>query len=175
MDITAVFDWLTANQGPVSAISTCIIALSSVVTAYLTWNLFRENRLLRKVGSEPEVIAYLAEGIHNKIEINFVLMNVGRGPARDINFQLHGINRNPEGNYLGTAPALRNNSKRKPIGFLPEGEQWCVWFGSGPNLLKEPELPPFEVTVRWQNLKGKQFCGEYQLDVAQFFGTLPPE
>ena len=174
MNTKAVLDWLATYQGAVSAISTCIIALSSIVTAYLTWNLFRENRLLRKVGAEPEVIAYLAEGIQEKLEINFVLMNVGRGPARNIEVQLDGIDRTPQGSFLGNAPALRNNPDRKPIDFLPESEQWRVWFGSGPILLEEPKLPPFDVIVRWQNLKGKRFCHKYQLDVAQFIGTISP-
>ena len=174
LDLNTTLAWLTIYQGPVSSISTCIIAFSSIVTAYLTWNLFRENRLLRKVGAEPEIIAYLSTGTKEFIDINFALINVGRGPARNIEFQLNGIDRVPQGDDLGNATALRNNPDRKPIGFLAEAEKWCVFFGSGPALLCEPRLPPFEVTVHWQNLKGKQFCDKYQLDVTQFVGTFPP-
>ena len=34
-------------------------------------------------------------------------------------------------------------------------------------------LPPFEVVVKWQNLRGRKFEDVYILDVRQFLG-LPP-
>ncbi len=145
-----ILDWFVANTVSVTTISTCVIAVFSIVTTCLTWNLIRENKLLRKVGAEPEIIAYLTHGTQEWNDINFMLTNVGRGPARNIEFQLEGIDRVPQGNFLGNAPALGNNPDRKPIGFLLEDEKWRVFFGSGPILLSKPRLPPFDATVQWQ-------------------------
>ena len=80
-----LFNFLASHQAAITAIATIFIAVSAVVTTILTRKLARENELLRKAGTEPEVIAYLDIGSHF---INFVLANVGQGPAQKVRFSI---------------------------------------------------------------------------------------
>ncbi|MDE0711440.1 MAG: hypothetical protein OXH60_04810 [Rhodospirillales bacterium] len=67
-----------------------------------------------------------------------------------------------------------NRSDRTPYGFLPQGERICMFFGSGGGLLGDDRLPPFRAIVKWQNLEGKQFEEEHEMDVCQFLVIFPP-
>ena len=155
----------------ITVVSTAIIAISAVVTAALTWRLICDNRNLAKVGTEPEVVAYLGADPYQPFT-NFVLANVGRGPAKNVEFNLdleeHHYNR----------IILRNEPNRKPHGFLLQGEKKEVLFGDhrlfGAGEEREKNvLKPFRVVVKWQNLRAQKFEATHILDVRQFLG-IPP-
>ena len=155
----------------VAVISTATIAVSAAITAILTWRLIRYNRRLSKVGTEPEVIAYLAADPFQPFT-NFVLANVGRGPARNVEFEL-ALEVDQYDRMV-----LRNEPNRKPQGFLLQGEKTEMLFGDhrlfGIGEARERNaLPPFEVVVKWQNLRGRTFEDTYTLDVRQFLGVPP--
>ena len=65
-----------------------ITASATVAIAGLTFFLWYENRTLRKAGSSPELVAYLSPHPDGHGGIEFVLANVGRGPAFDVTFDL---------------------------------------------------------------------------------------
>ncbi len=172
MDINAAVETsLLPYSQLITVISTAIIAISAVVTSVLTWRLICDNRKLAKVGTEPEVVAYLAADPFQPFT-NLVLANVGRGPARELDFELileeHHYDR----------IVLRNEPNRKPHGFLLQGERTEMLFGdyrlfgTGEDRAKNA-LRPFHVVVKWQNLRGKTFEDAYTLDVRQFLG-IPP-
>ena len=50
-------EWLNGNHGLISAVATAVIALFAIFTAWLTKTLADENRLMRKAGTEPKVVA----------------------------------------------------------------------------------------------------------------------
>ena len=102
--------------------STVVIAISAAITAVLTWRLIRDNRNLAKVGTEPQVVAYLV-GDPFQPFTNFVLANVGRGPAKNVEFEFD----LEEFHYHRIL--LRNEPARKPHGFLLQGEKREMLFG----------------------------------------------
>ena len=54
-----ILDWGVTNPGAtITTIATVFIAVAAVVTVFLTRVLARENQLLRKAETEPEVVAY---------------------------------------------------------------------------------------------------------------------
>ena len=170
-----VVDWLNANPGSVTAIATAIIAASAVITVILTRSLAKENRLLRKAGTEPKVVAYLKLDPYRANVIIFVVANVGQGPARDVEFTFQA----DEGDFENHAVEIRNDSDRTVTAMLPQGERIETFFGIGSSLMREPKLRPFTVSVRFQDLNGNDNRAEYALDVAQFNGLgvlgSPPE
>ena len=88
MDLSSGIEaYLLPYSQVITVVSTAIIAISAVVTAALTWRLICDNRNLAKVGTEPEVVAYLGADPY-QLFTNFVLANVGRGPAKNIEFYL---------------------------------------------------------------------------------------
>ena len=155
----------------ITVISTAIIATSAVVTAVLTWRLICDNRNLAKVGTDPEVIAHLAADPFQPFT-NLVLANVGRGPAKQVEFELI------LEEYHYDRIVLRNEPDRKPHGFLLQGEITEMLFGdhrlfgTGDERVKNA-LQPFQVVIKWQNLRGEHFEDKYVLDVRQFLG-IPP-
>ena len=163
------------NLNSINAVATLIIAISAAVTVFLTRALVRENRLLRKAGTEPEIVAYLAIHPLYQTFLNFVLANVGRGPAQNVRFKLAANSEDLEARDV----ALRNSVDRKPISFLPQGENMCVYFGNTVDVLKEPRLSPFDVFIDYEDMKGRKHRRTCRLDVAQFVGFSllgdPPE
>ena len=169
--MTGVLDWLSTHHPVVMASATIVIATSALVTAWLTRSLVKENKLLRHVGEEPRVVAYLESDPRAVGYINFTLANVGRGPARQIEFQFDFDERFYRSGWV----APMNQSGRKPIGFILQGEKICIFFGSGSGLLGNDPLPPFRAQLRWENLNGRKFRETYDMDVGQFRGMFATE
>ena len=168
-------NFLTPHQAAITAIATIVIAASAVITTILTRKLARENELLRKAGTEPEVIAYLEMHPYLWNIFNFVLANVGHGPARNVRFLFE----EDEEDFRNHEVRLRNEESRKDISFLPQGESIHLLFGGSIQTLREPRLQPFNVLVEYEDMKGRRHHATYQLDVSQFFGFStaghPPE
>ena len=158
-------NWLNQNSGIITAAATYVIAVFAIVTAFLTRTLAGENRLLRKAETEPEVVVYFTTDRDRWPAISFVLANIGRGPAMKVAFTLefdsedfrnHGVSF-PFSKYLGY----------KGINVLPQGENVQSDFGHGVELLKDPQLKPFDVHISYQNLTGRTYEARQQLDVTQ--------
>ena len=165
--IGSAIDFVETNSGVVTTIATVIIAVSAISTAWLTRSLAKENRLLRKLGNEPQVIAYLVASPRHPAVIDFVLSNVGHGPARNIEFSFDF----DECFYGNGRVAPMNRADRAPYGFLLQGEKIRMLFGSGGGLIGENGLPPFRANIKWENMTGKPFDESYKMDVQQFSGT----
>ena len=162
-----ILDWIVVNPAvTITTIATSFIAVSAVVTVFLTRALVRDNKLLRKAGTEPEVIAYLISHPVYNFPLIFVLANVGRGPARNVSFRLDANTEDLETHNV----LLQNSADRAAISFLPQGESIRTFFGMSMNVLKEPRLQPFDVVIKYQNMAGSYLSNTCPLDVAQFEG-----
>ena len=125
-------NFLASYQTAITAIATLVIAMSAVVTTILTRKLARENELLRKAGTEPEVIAYLESGFRSGFT-NFVLSNVGRSPARNVKFRIQSDDPRLSGDEESARQEgifLRNIHGRTPISFIPPGESVRALFAA---------------------------------------------
>lgn len=143
-------------------------ALATIVIAWLTGTLANENRRLRKAGTEPKVVAYLMPDARHQIMINFVLANIGQGPARDVRFSLD----YDPADFQSHNVALVSSADRKAISVLPQGEKLVAFFGAGYELFQEPRLKPFRVKVSYRNAENVRYIGRYLLDISQFAGLV---
>ncbi|MEM8950246.1 MAG: hypothetical protein AAGC99_13030 [Pseudomonadota bacterium] len=173
--VNMLLNTVDEHQAAVVALATIVIAATSIATVIMTAALIRENRLLRKAGSMPSVVAYLAIDQRYTRAINFVLANVGQGPARKVKFSFDG----DQDNLRARGIDIANQATREPVGMLPQGEQIVLFLGMGPNLLGKPMLKPFVVSLDYEDLKGRRYKSEHSLDVSQFDGFSrlgsPPE
>lgn len=158
-------EWLNSNHSLVSAVATVVIAFFAIITAILTTALANENRLMRKAGTKPEVVVYLAADPQRPPAINFVLANVGCGPAKNIEFALEGDMNDFTAHEVSTA--FTNNAGGKGTDMLPQGERIQSFFGVGPLLLATPRLHCFSVSITYEDLNGETYNKCYELDVAQ--------
>lgn len=163
-------DWVIFAATIVIAIAAVLSAGSAVTSVVLTRRLSEDNRALRKAGTEPEVVAYLALDPVSPSVINLVLENVGQGPACDVDFF---VDANPE-DFSEHSVRFVAARSRQSITLLPQGQRIERMMGPGWDLMKEEEpLPPFWVEVSYENLRGVR--GEpqsYKLDVSEFGGSL---
>ena len=167
-----MIEWLNSNQSLVSAGATVVIASFAIVTAtltgitvWLTRTLANENRLIRKAGTQPEVVVYLASDPQRPHNINFVLANVGRGPARNVEFTLEADFSDFEAH--GVSSVFTNIAGGKGTDLLPQDERIQSFFGKGPLLLGSPPLHCFNVSLTYEDFSGETHNKSYQLDVAQ--------
>ena len=161
----SLVEWLNSNHALISAVATVVIAVSAIVTVWLTRTLANENRLMRKLGTQPEVVAYLATDSQRPRVVNFVLANVGRGPAKNVEFAIDADMTQFVAHEV--SPVFLNNAGGKGTDMLPQGERIQSFFGVGPDLLANPPLRCFNVTITCEDLSGKRHEKIVQLDVTQ--------
>lgn len=154
-----------------SSIATVLSGFSTVAIAILTVLLWRENRLLRMAGSEPQLVAYFEPHPDGTGGLNIAIANVGTGPARDVYFQFKGESTS----FSKYDLILDCTAKRGPITLIPQGEKISILFAVGYQLFKpkgtdinEP-LPPFSTQLEWTNLeRSKINCEDFLLDVKPY-------
>lgn len=169
--LTTVLAWVNANAAAVSAIAACASALSATMIVFATfttvglnWRLARENRVLRKAETSPRVVAYLALNPHAYGAIDFVLKNIGKGAATNVSYKV------ASGGDDFNSKDIRMLPSKLKYALLPQEEQLSSSMGMGWDLLKKPEVKPFEVEVSYEDLTGTKHIGRFKLDVTQFDG-----
>ncbi len=162
--VTDLLDLTTTYQGAITALATAVIAATGIATVWLTATLARENRLLHKAGTEPDVVAYLIPDQRYKTMLNFVVANIGRGPARNVTFIFDA----DPADFAAHDVQFAANQSRAAIAILPQDERISAFFGAGPDLFKDPRLQPFKVKVEFEDLRQKRRSKTFDLDVSQF-------
>jgi hypothetical protein len=172
--------WLNANSVAMSAIASgvsafaaVVLMITTIVYARYTWQLTIENRLLRKAGTDPQVVAFALINQRVYGAIDFVIANIGKGAAQNVSFEI----------VSGATDFGIKNIRLPHTGasftFLPQGEQISTLLGMGHELLSEPGLQPFEVEVAYEDLSGTKQKARFKVDVGPFEGLMrlgkPPE
>lgn len=150
-----------------------VTALATIAIAVLTFVLARENKMLREAGMEPKVAAYLIPHPDGNGGVNFVLANIGQGPAINVKFSLE----YDEADFNSHNALLHNDADRTALTVLPQGEKISSLFGIGYVLFGEKEkdgsgapLKPFTVRITYSDLKGHIRTSQHEIDIRQFRG-----
>lgn len=156
-----------------SATGTMIGGLSTLVVAALTLLLVRENKLLRKAGSSPRVVAHFEFHPDGNGGLNLALSNVGTGPALDVSFSFE-YDYEDFNNYNIIVDYAQ---ERPAITMIAQGGKVSFLFAVGFQLFKPKDksvsnqLKPFQVKVSWRaSSSGKLFSERYPIDVAAYAG-----
>lgn len=153
---------------------TIISGLSTFAIAVLTIFLWQENKMLRKAGSKPHLVANFEVHPDGTGGINIVISNTGKGPARDIYFEFSNHVELDKYNIL-----FDHTLKRGPLTLLPQGDKLSFLFAISFELFipknsnEEKVIEPFYVSLEWKSLDGrKKFQEKYLLDIRPY-GDLP--
>lgn len=125
--------------------------LSTLAIAALTVFLWRENRLLRKAGNEPRVVAHFDFHPDGNGAVNMSLSNIGTGPALNVSFEVEADQKD----FNLYSIQLDIARKRAPMTLIAQGEKVSFLFGISFNLFKQKgndtpkPMNPFSVIVRW--------------------------
>jgi hypothetical protein len=144
-----------------------VSAFAAVVVMLLTRTLAADNRLLRKAGTEPEVVAYLLPHEQHIHILNLVVTNVGRGVARNVELE-----------FLGDHDSLRQSgalmltkSKRFILPWLPQDERFVQIFGNSLDFFNSGPPPEFKINVYYENSAGKKQTTVSRISIADFEGV----
>lgn len=157
----------SSANGLLMALLTAGLLIANIVSAIVAVLAVRENIILRKAGTEPQVIAYIRSFKRAANIIEMHLENVGSGPAFEVTFRVtdhrdelpkHGLELPLDGPQL-------------PITAIPQGDSLRFMFGMAPALLKEPCCPGVAVAVSFKNSRGQKLEQRFRLDVHQLLGT----
>ena len=157
------------------SLATVLSGFSTPVIAVLTYYLWRENRALRKAGSEPRLVAYYEPHPDGTGGLNITIANVGQGPARNVYFQFQDEHKELSKYNLILDCTLR----RGPISVIPQGEKISIFFAIGYQLFKpnnfkdEKPISPFYIQLEWQTLQGRNKNTERFLLDVQPYADLP--
>lgn len=173
-------DWLAALLQKISSVdawkdlATVLSGFSTFVIAVLTLFLWRENRLLRKAGSEPRLIAYYEPHPDGTGGLNIAIANVGKGPAKDVYFQFDGAYEN----FAKYDLVLDCSHRRGPIATIPQDGKISIFFAvgyqlfspknEGKNNAKKP-IDPFHIVLEWESMGSrKKYADRFLLDVKPY-------
>src|SRR5690606_3572045 len=165
--LVASMTWLDHYANAVTAIATTVLAA-------LTFVLWGENRKLRKAGFSPEVVAYLQPHPDGHGGIQFVLANVGRGPAFNVRFDLE----YDEADFAAHNAMLGNDMQRTAISVIPQNESIKSLIGISFQLYGKVgekdlgPLKPFKVRTTYNNIIAQTMSRERVIDIRQFSGLL---
>ncbi|MGY0559863.1 hypothetical protein ACW7G2_03960 [Luteimonas sp. A277] len=157
-------DWV-ATGGMVGGLSTFTVAL-------LTCILIKENKLLRKAGNSPLVVAHFETHPDGNGAVLLAFSNVGTGPALDVSYKIE-CDQNDFDNY---EIIIRDLKERPPLTMIGQGEKFSFIFAVGFNLFrpKDPgiskRLKPFGVKVSWRSVDEMVQSASYSLDVSTYSG-----
>lgn len=163
----------------VTMLATVVIAISAIISSRLTYRLTEDNRLLRKAGTEPKVVAYIGIDKRELQCLNVVIANIGNGPAYDVEVSREA----DEENFQKYVVSFKETPSRPPMPLLPQGDRIETFLNVGHQLFddqtKEPVLKPFRVNISFKNSDGKPDSTTQLLDIAALGGIVtvgrPPE
>jgi hypothetical protein len=146
----------------VTAIATVALTATTIVYAWLTGTLAVETRRLRRVGTEPDVVAYLLPDPRHLNLLHLVVANVGRGPARNVALEFEA-----DAAEFAAKGLKHPVGKRLPIlSLLPQDERMHQLFGSALDLLADPPLKDFAIRVHFENIDGKARTKSHRASVS---------
>jgi hypothetical protein len=152
--------------------SNLVTAASTAGLVLFTLFLWIENHRLRKSGSAPEVVSYLLPHPHGNGAIQFILANIGKGPAFEVKFDLV----YDEDDFKAHNVMLENDKDRMPISVLPQNEEIKSLFGISFELYGQvgkeriDPLKSFKVRIEYTDSFGRKKKRERTLDIRQFAG-----
>lgn len=156
-----------------AAIGAVVGGVSTAVVALLTWVLIQENRLIRKAGNSPRIVASFEPHPEGNGALKLALSNVGTGPALDVSYSFE----YEDGDFENYDLLLKYAVSRPAITMIAQGEKFSFIFAIGYKLFKpkdprvSTQLRPFFVSVTWRSLDSQMVLSEkYRLDIDAYRG-----
>lgn len=149
----------------ITTMATVASVVMSFVLATISYLQWLENKRLRKIGEEPNVVVYLTP---HETHINIMLLvvvNVGTGPAKDIELSFEGqIEAYQKPTILADI-----EQKRRILTLLPQNEKYVTMFA---NVVESPpdvrELPNIHARIDYKNMRNKKFETFSELAIAEY-------
>ena len=164
--LASTVQYIEAHQAAFMVAFTGVIMCATLLSLLVTIYLARENRILRKAGTEPEVVGYLTTNERYPSMINFHMKNIGNGPALNVEYRALGDVQK----YVEEKVELPLNEGRPPLAVLPQDEKFTTFFGDGNAMVVGEDTVPVELELSYSNMLGHVVKRKISLNVGQFEG-----
>lgn len=170
MTMSETVAFINNNAGFIGLIFSFVVTLSTVVYAYLTWQLTSETRRMRKVQSDPVVSIFADMNSMSFGAIDIVCKNEGSGAARDVNFEVSF----ESGKETPVAQDIHNTFSR--LGFLKHGipqlysgQEVRSFFTTSFGNLDDLVNVDIHFIVRYRSIRGDSFLSKYNVTFKHFY------
>lgn len=163
-----MLQFLNDNAGAITALFTIVVALSTVIYAYLTHVLVKENRLLRKHQTQPALALYVTptERWINVLEL--VIVNNGGGVAHNIHWDIK-----PQRSELKKYGfAINSLALFDGLTHLAPGQELRTYLGTAIDLLNEPILNELIISATYQDALEQKLRTSVKIRVKQYEGIM---
>ncbi len=145
-----------------SAAPALMVALVALVISYYALN---EQRRSRQAATDPFILAHLAARDDEPQMVVFRISNVGAGAALNVR-----IDADIDPEELAERKCLVNlREVSHAIRVIPQNQSVSYNLGLGFNLLDGElgALPPFRVTVAYEDIEGNRYASDHEIDVRE--------
>ncbi len=142
-----------------------IVALSTVVYAFLTWRLVGETKKVRLAQTEPMVSVTHHPNEKGGPYIDLRIKNVGAGPALDITFEIE-----PEFEYLQGKPLSELHLFRTGLKYLGPGDERRFFLTRLEEDRRAEAEKLFEIRVSYRGTFGRQKTVGFVIDLSEWHG-----
>ena len=154
-----------------------VVALSTMIYAFLTWRLVSETQRLREVQTEPRV-SVRVEPDHAYRGYQLVIRNEGHGPAKNVRFEFTGDPTYFRNSFVGNAPPPIDQlpAIRDGLEYMETG--YTISFPLGTTAEEEfnrASEAPWRFVVNYENFCGRGKKNTYVIDFSQFNGLMYEE
>ena len=155
-------------------IFTAVVAVSTVfytgITGWLSW----ETRKMRTAQNQPRVSVQAEVDQDGHPGYEFVIRNVGQGPAKDVRFDFSGDPSYFRKSFVGNAPPQVDQlpAIRDGLDYMEAGYTLRFTLGTvTEEEFRRASQKPWIINVRYRNLIGKPIRNTYVVDFSQLQGT----
>jgi hypothetical protein len=170
VDLASWWTTLPASD-KISLLFAGIVAISTVVYAWLTWGLLRENKRLRQAQSRPHVTLYVEPSQRHINILQLVIRNDGGSPAKAITFEV-------EQDWVKNGkPVLAEKAfLNRPWAYLGIGQTRRTDVLNLVGMFKEGNETKARIKVTYSAPDGQEFTEMMELDLMElqdFMGGAP--
>ncbi len=162
--------FLNQNSGAFSVVFTMIVAISTVVYAYLTAKLVGETRRMRWVQTEPKLEVI----IRNREEwiglIQIYVRNIGLGPAYDISFDIS-AETGGEGAQTLIDDFTKANFFKTGLKYLGPGQGRDSGWSQMNKQFDQKIKSILLFNVKYESVSKKRYQDKFRLDLSEFKGS----
>lgn len=176
-----VFEFFEGAKDPAVYLSFAPLFISLVValaSAYFSAGALLEQRKVREAGTDPVLIAHLGQREDARELVTFNISNVGAGAALKVKLQVEQPN-DTEGDKKKREYFQDIFLNWEPFAVVLQGRSIEFSLALGKHLLGQDQsksvdtdlpllqLPPFQVSLSYEDLAGGQYNSEFTIDVRE--------
>jgi hypothetical protein len=165
-----LISFLNTNAGVLNLLFSALVAISTVVYAWLTARLVREARSMREAQTEPRIEVFYRPRDEWISLIDVVVKNIGTGPAYAI-FITASASHTSEGSSSLLQRLNELGSFRKGIAFLAPGQEFHSFWTTMTEHFEDKLQTSVVVKSRFRSSSGREYEARHQLDLSELKGV----